>query len=228
MLLEFTQVHDMNKNVHSLLLTTILLAVSPDWQEQHPELEDTITNSLDMKMVYVPAGKFTMGRSQDIKIENEDEIPPHDVHITKGFYMRQTEVTRGQFSVFVTEAAWETEAERDRWSCAWKNGSFQIVYGIYCEKPYCLTIAEGRMLVETARRYGTIWQCGTQRRSNRSYAVLRAAGTAQAGLGVNGFQTHPTQQPTDPIMADPDALPVQPGRHPFDAVIRGTSILFVH
>jgi predicted dehydrogenase len=40
---------------------------------------------------------------------------------------------------------------------------------IYCEKPVTLTIGEGRALVETCRRHGTIYQAGTQRRSTGSY-----------------------------------------------------------
>lgn len=36
---------------------------------------------------------------------------------------------------------------------------------IYSEKPPAHTIAEGRALAETVRRYGTVYQCGTQRRS---------------------------------------------------------------
>jgi predicted dehydrogenase len=40
---------------------------------------------------------------------------------------------------------------------------------IYCEKPVTLTIAEGRALVDTCRRFGTIYQAGTQRRSTASY-----------------------------------------------------------
>jgi predicted dehydrogenase len=40
---------------------------------------------------------------------------------------------------------------------------------IYCEKPVTLTIAEGRKLVETCQRLGTIYQAGTQRRSTASY-----------------------------------------------------------
>jgi len=36
---------------------------------------------------------------------------------------------------------------------------------IYSEKPPAHTIAEGRALAETVKRYGTIYQCGTQRRS---------------------------------------------------------------
>ncbi len=40
---------------------------------------------------------------------------------------------------------------------------------IYCEKPVTLTIDEGRKLVETCRREGTIYQAGTQRRATASY-----------------------------------------------------------
>ena len=36
---------------------------------------------------------------------------------------------------------------------------------IYSEKPPAHTIAEGRALAETVKRYGTVYQCGTQRRS---------------------------------------------------------------
>ena len=44
---------------------------------------------------------------------------------------------------------------------------------IYCEKPISLTLAEGRRLVETCNRFGTIYQAGTQRRSTASYRFAR-------------------------------------------------------
>lgn len=40
---------------------------------------------------------------------------------------------------------------------------------IYSEKPVTLTIREGRALVDTCNRFGTIYQAGTQRRSTDSY-----------------------------------------------------------
>jgi len=46
---------------------------------------------------------------------------------------------------------------------------------VYSEKPVTLTIAEGRALVDTCRRFGTIYQAGTQRRSTESYAFARKA-----------------------------------------------------
>jgi len=36
---------------------------------------------------------------------------------------------------------------------------------MYCEKPMSVVVAEGRALCDTMERYGTIFQCGTQRRS---------------------------------------------------------------
>jgi predicted dehydrogenase len=36
---------------------------------------------------------------------------------------------------------------------------------VYCEKPVCITVREGRNLVETVRRFGRVYQAGMQQRS---------------------------------------------------------------
>lgn len=41
---------------------------------------------------------------------------------------------------------------------------------MYCEKPISLTIAEGRVVADTMKRYGIVYQSGTQRRSIRSFS----------------------------------------------------------
>ncbi len=43
---------------------------------------------------------------------------------------------------------------------------------VYCEKPHSMTIEEGRALVNTCERFGTIYQCGHQRRSTDEYQFL--------------------------------------------------------
>jgi len=43
---------------------------------------------------------------------------------------------------------------------------------IYCEKPLSLTIAEGRAMVEAVKRYGTVFQTGTQRRSDQKFRFI--------------------------------------------------------
>jgi predicted dehydrogenase len=50
---------------------------------------------------------------------------------------------------------------------------------MYCEKPMSVTVAEGRELCRTMERYGTIFQCGTQRRSVPRFAF--AVQLAQSG-----------------------------------------------
>lgn len=40
---------------------------------------------------------------------------------------------------------------------------------IYCEKPLSLTITEGRGLVDTVKRYGRVFQTGSQQRSNARF-----------------------------------------------------------
>ncbi len=60
----------------------------------------------------------------------------------------------------------------DRWHAMLSILAAKAGKDVYCEKPFSLTIAEGRALVETTQRYGTVWQCGTQRRSNDSYRFV--------------------------------------------------------
>jgi predicted dehydrogenase len=60
----------------------------------------------------------------------------------------------------------------DRWHTPLSILAAKAGKDVYCEKPFSLTIGEGRRLVEITKRYGTVWQCGTQRRSNSAYAFV--------------------------------------------------------
>ena len=60
----------------------------------------------------------------------------------------------------------------DRWHALLSMLAARAGKDVYCEKPFSMTIGEGRALVETTKRYGTIWQCGTQRKSNPGYKFL--------------------------------------------------------
>jgi formylglycine-generating enzyme required for sulfatase activity/serine/threonine protein kinase len=77
------------------------------------EPSKTITNTIGMKLVLIPAGEFLMGSPDDDKRAPANERPQHRVRITRPFYLGVTEVTRGQFRRFVDETGYRTEGEQD-------------------------------------------------------------------------------------------------------------------
>lgn len=124
----------MSKYIHILIITSTLLTPVCA-EEQGGRSGEVITNSLGMKLSWIPPGEFTMGSLPDERRKINDENPKRRVYITQGFYMSQTEVTRGQFEVFVADAAWQTQAEREDWSYAWKDGRFRVVAGAHYRRP---------------------------------------------------------------------------------------------
>lgn len=64
-------------------------------------------------------------------------------------------------------------ATGNRWHAMASRFAAHAGKDIYCEKPVSLTIREGRELVNDCRRFGVIYQAGTQRRSTESYAFAR-------------------------------------------------------
>jgi len=67
-------------------------------------------------------------------------------------------------------------ATGDRWHALASILAMRAGKDVYCEKPACLTMAQGREVVETARRYGRICQTGAQRLSelNHIFAIEMA------------------------------------------------------
>lgn len=57
----------------------------------------------------------------------------------------------------------------DHWHAAAATAAMIAGKDVYCEKPLTLTVREGRVLVNTARRCGRVLQTGTQQRSNASF-----------------------------------------------------------
>jgi predicted dehydrogenase len=61
-------------------------------------------------------------------------------------------------------------ATGDRWHALASIMAMRAGKDVYSEKPSCMTIAEGRAVVETANRYRRIYQTGTQRLSEANFA----------------------------------------------------------
>ncbi len=70
------------------------------------------TNSLDMKLVLIPPGRFLMGTPDDEPGRKLEEGPRHEVEITKPFLLGAHEVTVGQFATFVEATNFVTETEK--------------------------------------------------------------------------------------------------------------------
>lgn len=56
-------------------------------------------------------------------------------------------------------------ATGDRWHALASVLAMRAGKDVYCEKPACLSMAQGQMVVETARRYARVYQTGAQRLS---------------------------------------------------------------
>ncbi len=99
-------------------------------------------------------------------------------------------------------------ATGNRWHATASMFAARAGKDIYCEKPISLTIREGRELVDTARRYGTIYQAGTQRRSTASYQFAREM-VRQGKIGK--VHTVEMQLWTGGTVPHQKATPVPPG-----------------
>jgi formylglycine-generating enzyme required for sulfatase activity len=91
---------------------TLLATFASLAEEHHPAKqvnEPEFTNSIGLKMIRIPAGKFRMGNLQPrtqyklgefLARTHYDERPAHEVTISQPFYMSETEVTARQFQAF--------------------------------------------------------------------------------------------------------------------------------
>jgi hypothetical protein len=73
-------------------------------------------------------------------------------------------------------------ATGDRWHALASILAMRAGKDVYTEKPSAMTIAEGRAVVETARRTGRIYQTGTQRLSEKNFvAAIELARSGKLG-----------------------------------------------
>jgi len=103
----------------------------------------------------------------------------------------------------------------DHWHALQSIHAVEAGKDVYCEKPISLTIQEGRRLVETVRRYGRIFQTGTQYRSistirrvcefvrngglGKVKSVFTLWGKLGRHLGVDSYAPLPFALPAEPV-----------------------------
>ena len=98
-------------------------------------------------------------------------------------------------------------ATPDHWHAALTVMACQAGKDVYCEKPLCRTIDEGRKMVEAARRYDRVVQMGTQYRSiARSRQACEWVRNGRLGKVRTVRLTHPPN-PTYPCGQGPKVPP---------------------
>jgi hypothetical protein len=99
-------------------------------------------------------------------------------------------------------------ATGDRWHALAATLAMRAGKDVYSEKPSAMTIAEGRMVMETARRYGRIYQTGTQRLSEENFVF--AIELARSGRLGKVHTTYAHIAPWDAAEMRHDWLPAEP------------------
>jgi hypothetical protein len=100
------------------------------------------------------------------------------------------------------------QATGDRWHALAAILVMRSGKDVYSEKPSCMTIAEGQAVVETAKRYGRVYQTGVQRLSEGNFVFcIEAAKMGRLGK-VHTAYAHIA--PWDAALMRTDWLPEEP------------------
>ena len=99
-------------------------------------------------------------------------------------------------------------ATGDRWHALMSIYAMRAGKDVYTEKPSCMTIAEGQAVVETANRYGRVYQTGTQRLSEANHVFCIEA--ARTGLLGKVHTAYAHIAPWDAAEMKHDWLPAEP------------------
>ena len=99
-------------------------------------------------------------------------------------------------------------ATGDRWHATAATLAMRAGKDVYSEKPSCMTIAEGQSVVNTAKRYGRVYQTGTQRLSEANFVfAIELARSGRLGK-VHTARAHIA--PWDAAEMRHDWLPAEP------------------
>ena len=177
-----------------------------------------------LKYVRIPPGTFMMGCSPGDTECKDDEKPPHQVTITKGFWLGETEVTVGAYKRFARGTG-KAMPKPPSFDPAWSNDQMPIVNVSWDDAHAYCAWAGGRLPTEaeweyaaragsTQARYGDLneiaWSATNsggqahvvaQKRAN-GFGLFDMLGNVMEwgndGYDENYYQTSPSQDPAGP------------------------------
>lgn len=95
------------------------------WEKEENDLY--IVNGISFKMIYIEAGTFIMGATEEQAGADSDETPPHQVTITKDYYMGETEVTQALWYAVMGQ---KPTSDGSEWSSTYGLGDNYPAYFI--------------------------------------------------------------------------------------------------
>ncbi len=93
-------------------------------------------------------------------------------------------------------------ATPDHWHAAIAIAAMKVGKAVYCEKPMTYCIREGRLMADAVRRYGTIFQVGSQQRSREYEKFTKACELVRNGR-IGELKKVKVEIPTRPGSAKP-------------------------
>lgn len=147
------------KNVLLLCLwaVVVLTAISllPGLSAPVPtgKVQRTLTNSIGMKFVYIPPGKFVMG-SPKSEIDRSHVENEHEVEITKGFYLGAYEVTQAEYEKVMgsNPSYFSRNGERKEEVAGLDTSAFPVDYVSWNDAQVFIKKLNGLAAETTARR----------------------------------------------------------------------------
>ena len=125
---------EVSKDDYTTVNQWIELAVDEEKRLQIELVSSKFSIRLGIKFVLIKPGTFIMGSPSDEPGRGSDE-KQHEVILTKGFYLQNTEVTVGQWRAFTISDDYKSEAEREGWSWGLDHGASGKKKGYYWDNP---------------------------------------------------------------------------------------------